>query len=140
MLGYRFTEFVPNPDGDKSAFENLLNLLMQLLVYTSGDFAEAMDWLNQLDRQYGLTNDEYGMGNFLEDLKERGYIDEDEPKSGVFQITAKSAYAAAHWKRFLGNSKNRSRAAIKRRFPALVTNPRPTDVIFNLGIPWNKLL
>jgi Ca-activated chloride channel homolog len=43
MLGYRFSEYVPNPNGDKSAFENLLNLLMQLLVYTSGDFQEAMD-------------------------------------------------------------------------------------------------
>lgn len=90
MLGYRFTEFVPNPDGDKSAFENLLNLLMQLLVYTSGDFSEAMDWLNQLDRQYGLTNDEYGMGNFLDDLKERGYIDDDPQKEGEFLITPKS--------------------------------------------------
>jgi uncharacterized protein with von Willebrand factor type A (vWA) domain len=90
MLGYRFSEYVPNPDGDKSAFENLLNLLMQLLVYTSGDFREAMDWLNQLDRQYGITNDEYGMGNFLQDLKDKGYIDEDEQEKGSFKITPKS--------------------------------------------------
>jgi len=90
MLGYRFTKYVPNPDGGKSAFENMLNIFMQLLVYTSGDVAEALDWLNQLDRQYGLTNDEYAMGDFLQDLKDKGYIDEEQPNSGVFQITSKS--------------------------------------------------
>ncbi|MCS6808126.1 MAG: VWA domain-containing protein [Bacteroidota bacterium] len=90
MLGYRFTKFTPTASHSTASFDTLFALLMQLLVYTSGDFAEAMSWLNHLDRQYGLTTDEYGMGDFLRDLKERGYIDEAEPHSGIFHITAKS--------------------------------------------------
>jgi uncharacterized protein with von Willebrand factor type A (vWA) domain len=89
MLGYRFSEFVPQ-EGGKPNFEQLLSMFMQLLVYTSGDVAEALQWLNQLDRQYGLTDDEYGMGDFLRELQEKGYIDEEKPNSGTFQLTAKS--------------------------------------------------
>jgi Ca-activated chloride channel homolog len=89
MLGYRFADFTPQDDG-KSKFEQLLNMFMQLLVYTSGDVSEALQWMNQLDRQYSLTDDEYGIGDFLRELQEKGYIDEEQPNSEVFKLTAKS--------------------------------------------------
>ena len=41
---------------------------MQLLTHTSGDFNEAMQWLNELDKEYNLTDDDYGIGDFLEEL------------------------------------------------------------------------
>lgn len=88
MLGHRFTKFDPNIDG-KTKFEQLLNLFLQLLTYTNGDVSEALQWMNQLDRQYGLTNDEYGMGDFMDELKEKGYIDEN-PVNGTISITAKT--------------------------------------------------
>jgi Ca-activated chloride channel family protein len=88
MLGHRFTKFDPNADG-KTKFEQLLNLFLQLLTYTNGDVSEALQWLNQLDNQYGLTSDEYGMGDFLEELKDKGYIDEN-PVNGTIAITAKT--------------------------------------------------
>src|SRR3954467_5595447 len=73
MIGHRFIQFDPNEQG-KSKFEQLLDLFMQLLTYTSGDVAEAMQWMNQLDKQYQLTDDEYGMGDFIDELKEKGYL------------------------------------------------------------------
>ncbi|HEX8678279.1 MAG TPA: hypothetical protein VF700_13725, partial [Segetibacter sp.] len=88
MLGHRFTKFDPNADG-KTKFEQLLNLFLQLLTYTNGDVSEALQWLNQLDNQYGLTSDEYGMGDFLDELKDKGYIDEN-PVNGTIAITAKT--------------------------------------------------
>ena len=88
MKGFHFTGFDPNEDG-KSNFEKLLDLFMQLLTYTSGDVGEALQWLNQLDRQYELTNEEYGMGDFIEDLKDKGYITDDEGK-GEIKITPKT--------------------------------------------------
>lgn len=89
MIGYRFSEYVPSPqDGDP--FERLLKIFLDLLTYTSGDVAEALDWMNQLDRQYGLTNDAYSMGDFIEDLKKNGYIADDEPGSGTVVMTPKS--------------------------------------------------
>jgi Ca-activated chloride channel homolog len=88
MLGHRFTNFDPN-DNEKSKFQQLLDLLLELLTYTNGDMGEAMNWMNELDKQYQLTNDEYGMGDFLEELKEKGYID-DNNGLGEIKITPKT--------------------------------------------------
>ena len=88
MLGYRFTKFDPDMEG-KSSFEKLLNFFLQILSYTNGDASEALQWLNQLDQQYGLSDEEYGMGDFIDELKEKGYIDEN-PVNGSISITAKT--------------------------------------------------
>ena len=88
MIGFHFSNFDPNEQG-KSKFDQLLDLFMQLLTYTSGDVAEALNWLNQLDRQYELTNDAYGMGDFIEELKEKGFITEDEGRTEI-KITPKT--------------------------------------------------
>jgi uncharacterized protein with von Willebrand factor type A (vWA) domain len=88
MQGFHFSKFDPNENG-KTKFDQLLDLFMQLLTYTSGDVAEALDWMNQLDRQYELTNEEYGMGDFIEELKDKGYITENGEKSKI-EITPKT--------------------------------------------------
>ena len=51
--------------------------------------AEAMQWLNELDKKYQLTDDEYGMGDFIDELKDKGYITEDNQK-GEIKITPKT--------------------------------------------------
>lgn len=89
MIGYRFSRYIPKKDPQKSAFENLLKIFLQLLVITSGDVNEALNWLNNVDRQYKLTEDKYGIGDFIDDLKRKGYISED-PVTGEIRITAKS--------------------------------------------------
>jgi uncharacterized protein with von Willebrand factor type A (vWA) domain len=66
-----------------------MDLFMQLLNYTSGDATEALNWLTQLDKKYQLTNEEYGMGDFIEDLKEKGYLDENKA-NGEIKITPKT--------------------------------------------------
>ncbi len=88
MIGYHFSNFDPNRDG-KSKFEQLLDLFMQILTYTSGDVSEALQWLNELDKKYELTDDEYGMGDFIEDLKKKGFIT-DDGQSGEIKITPKT--------------------------------------------------
>jgi Ca-activated chloride channel family protein len=85
---YRFSDYIP-PENSGPNFESLLEIFLQLVTLTSGDVGEALQWMNQLDQEYRLTNDAYGMGNFLEDLKTNGYLSED-PGSGEFKITAKS--------------------------------------------------
>ncbi len=88
MLGHRFVQYDPNAQG-KTRFEQMLDLLMQLLTYTNGDITEALQWMNELDKKYQLTDDEYGMGDFIDDLKHNGYIKEDQ-QTGAFEITGKS--------------------------------------------------
>jgi Ca-activated chloride channel family protein len=88
MIGHNFSKYDPR-ENDKSSFEKLLDLFMQLLTYTSGEVGEALSWLTELDKEYDLTNDEYGMGDFIEDLKNKGYIDENR-RNGEIKITPKT--------------------------------------------------
>lgn len=87
MLGYRFSQFTPSPNqGNK--FDQLLNLFLQLMQYTNGDVAETLAWMNQIDKEHQVTDQDYGMGNFIDDLKNKGYIKEDE--QGIQQPTSKT--------------------------------------------------
>ncbi len=88
MIGNRFIKFDPN-ENDKSKFEQMLDIFMQMLGYTNGDAAEALRWMNELDKQYGLTNEEYGMGDFIDELKNNGYLQENAI-DGTIKITSKS--------------------------------------------------
>jgi len=88
MIGFNFTKYIPSPNGEDK-FQQMLNLFMQLLQYTNGDVTEAMDWMNQIDREYKLTDNKYGMGNFVQDLKDKGYIKEN-PINGNFDVTSKT--------------------------------------------------
>ncbi|CCH53904.1 putative protein with a von Willebrand factor type A (vWA) domain-like protein [Fibrisoma limi BUZ 3] len=89
MKGFQFSEFIPPEQKEGGKFDQLLNIFQQLLLLTSGDVEQAMAWMNQLDRQYGLTDDQYGMGNFFDDLKEKGYLTEDN-EQGRIVMTPKS--------------------------------------------------
>jgi Ca-activated chloride channel family protein len=85
MEGFRFSKY--EPDKEKPPFERLLDIFKEVLLHTSGNLPEALDWMNHLDRQYNLTNDDYGMGDFIEELKKKGYIKEDDEQQ--LQMTPK---------------------------------------------------
>lgn len=88
MRGFQFKKYNPD-ENSKTRFEQMLDLFIQLLTYTSGDVTEALNWLNELDKKYELTDDKYGMGDFIEDLKEKGYITENN-EQGQITITPKT--------------------------------------------------
>ena len=89
MIGWRFSEFIPGKD-DGSIFEKLLKIFKELLIYTSGNVSEALSWLTQLDKEYKLTNEEYGMADFIQDLIDKGYIENpNQQGQGGFRPTAK---------------------------------------------------
>jgi len=88
MIGHRFTKYTPG-DPSGGGFENLLKLFLQLIVVTSGDVSETLNWMNELDREYNLTDDDYGMGDFIDDLKKNNYIRENEIDK-VLNLTVKS--------------------------------------------------
>ena len=88
MTGIRFTKYIENLTGN-SSFDKLLKLFLELLTITSGNAAEALSWLSEIDKQYKVTDDSYGVGDFIEDLKKNNYLKEDENKN-VFVITSKT--------------------------------------------------
>jgi Ca-activated chloride channel family protein len=79
----------------QSPFDKLFEIFKELITHTSGDFDEAIDWLRQLDVEYKLTDENYTVDDFIEDLKKKGYIREelkDDGTSGT-GITAKTERA-----------------------------------------------
>ncbi|MEZ5029966.1 MAG: VWA domain-containing protein [Saprospiraceae bacterium] len=83
MSGWLFSRYQPDDDA-RSPFERLLKLFQEILLHTSGDVSEALSWLTELDRQYGLTTPEYGMADFIQDLIDQGYIrSSDDPGRGM---------------------------------------------------------
>lgn len=91
--GVVFSKFLLEERQKAKNFQQLFDLFRQLLTMTSGDVAEAMNYLTELDRRYQLTDDQYGIGQFYEDLKEKGYITEEQNNSGNFKITPKTEQA-----------------------------------------------
>ncbi|SDQ76644.1 vWA domain-containing protein [Flagellimonas zhangzhouensis] len=81
--GFRFTNYEAP---DQTPFEKLFEIFQELITHTSGDVEEALDWLRQLDQEYQLTDEDYTIDDFIEDLKAKGYIreefDADNPQGG----------------------------------------------------------
>ena len=88
MIGWRFKNFVPGEEGG-SLFDQLLKLFQELLVYTSGDVAESLTWLTQLDKEHNLTNEDYGMADFIQELIDKGYIRPQDGDNPNFVPSAK---------------------------------------------------
>ena len=68
--GFYFKQYeAPN----QSPFEKLFGIFKELITHTSGDFDEAIDWLRELDVEYKLTDENYTIDDFIEDLKKNKY-------------------------------------------------------------------
>ncbi|WP_343330389.1 vWA domain-containing protein [Polaribacter staleyi] len=80
---------------NQSPFEKLFEIFKELITYTSGDFDEAIDWLRSLDKEYKLTDENYTIDDFIEDLKKKGYIKEEIKGDGIggTKITPKTERA-----------------------------------------------
>jgi Ca-activated chloride channel homolog len=84
-MTFRYAEWDESRHGrHRNTFERLFDLFQQLLLHTGGDAAEALNWLTQLDKRYGLTDEDMGIGDFIEELKNRGYLQEDAGGGGFF--------------------------------------------------------
>ncbi|MGB5376907.1 vWA domain-containing protein [Muriicola sp.] len=95
--GFRFTTYSAP---DQTPFEKLFDIFQELITHTSGDVDEALDWLRELDKEYDLTDEDYTIDDFIEELKAKGYLREEieqgkggdgkgDPGKGSLSITAK---------------------------------------------------
>lgn len=71
IKGWSFSVFKQK---NVTPFEKLFEIFKELITYTSGDFDEAIDWLRQLDKEYKLTDENYTIDDFIDDLLNKGYI------------------------------------------------------------------
>jgi Ca-activated chloride channel family protein len=87
MIGFRFSDYKADPN--ESTFDRLFKIFQELMLYTSGDVSEALSWLTELDKEYKLTTPEYGMGDFIRDLVDKGYIRGNNDGEGGMGPTSK---------------------------------------------------
>ena len=90
--GFFFKEFEAK---SISPFDKLFGIFKELIVHVSGDFDEAIKWLRELDKEYELTDENYSIDDFINDLREKGYIRPEVDGDGVsgMGITAKTERA-----------------------------------------------
>ena len=77
--GFRFSTYEAP---EQTPFDKLFDIFQELITHTSGDFDEAINWLRELDKEYELTDDEYTIDDFIEDLKAKAYIQEEFEDGG----------------------------------------------------------
>lgn len=71
--------------------EKLLKLFTYLLMKTSGEVDDALEWIEYLDRQQGILGD-ITMQEFIDELKRQGLIRDRQPgegQGGEFDLTGK---------------------------------------------------
>lgn len=93
MIGFQFSRYVPEVD-QRSPFERMLELFLELLTYTSGDPDEALDWLRQIDDEHNVSGEDYSVDEFIDDLRAKGYLrDSSDTGTGGRAITEKTEQA-----------------------------------------------
>ncbi len=86
---FRYRKWLEKVDSRSgSSFDKLFELFMQLLHFSAGDVAEALNWLTQLDEMHDLTDGEMGIGDFIEELRKRGFLEEDA--NHLLKLSARS--------------------------------------------------
>jgi uncharacterized protein with von Willebrand factor type A (vWA) domain len=88
MIGLRFSQYIPQED-NRSVFDKLLEVFLEVMVYTSGDVDEAFDWLKQIDEEHHITTPDYSLDDFRQELEERGYINRSK-EGNQTTLSAKS--------------------------------------------------
>ena len=89
MRNFKYVHWDPKLHGSEPpTFKQLFDLFQQLLLLTAGDVREALEWMTQLDDEHSITPEGMAMGDFIEELKNRGYVERDQ--EGVIRITART--------------------------------------------------
>jgi len=78
MIGLKFSEH--RAASNATPFERIFKIFSELIVHTSGDVQEALDWLEELSNTYSIFTEDYGMEEFVRDLMDKGFI-QPEPEN-----------------------------------------------------------
>lgn len=71
---------------DEQRLEQVMQLFNYLVLQTSGDVEEALEWLRQLAEEYGIFDENLSLEELIEKLREMGII---EVVDNNFELTSK---------------------------------------------------
>jgi uncharacterized protein with von Willebrand factor type A (vWA) domain len=82
----RYSQWREDSNTDEQRLQQMVSLFSHLVVQTSGDVQEALDWLKQLAEEYGLFDENMSMDDLIDKLREMGII--EEAQSGIHLTNA----------------------------------------------------
>ena len=85
-MRFRYSRWTHRSTTDERRLEQLTSLFSYLLIQTSGDAGEALEWLRQLATKHGLFDESLGPDDLLQRLKDQGIIEEAE---NVYVLTTR---------------------------------------------------
>ena len=138
--GFVFESFKPE---DQSPFDKLFEIFKELITFTSGDFDETINWMRELDKEYNLTNDDYTIDDFVEDLKKKGYIKQKIDPKGTTETTLSAKTEQALRKKALdqifGKIKKTGKGNHKTKKQGLGDEPSGELRNYTFGDPLDKI-
>lgn len=75
-MRFRYTQWTPQSMTDQQRLQSLMSLFSYLLIQSSGNVEEALDWLRQIAEQYGLFDPSMSIEDLINKLKEQGIIED----------------------------------------------------------------
>ena len=73
-MRYRYSKWTPESQTDEQRLQQLVSLFSYMMIQTSGDVQEALDWLRQLAGEYDLFDENMSIDEFIDKLREIGII------------------------------------------------------------------
>jgi Ca-activated chloride channel homolog len=83
----QYSKWVENLDSWEDRLDGLISLFNYILMQVEGDVDEALEWMQYVDQKQALFTEDLTMQDFIDELKARGYIREDDDSN--LTITAK---------------------------------------------------
>jgi uncharacterized protein with von Willebrand factor type A (vWA) domain len=75
-MRFIYSKWRPDSATDEQRLQQLMSLFSYLVVQTSGDVQEALEWLKQLAEEYGLFDGSMTMDELIDKLREMGIIED----------------------------------------------------------------
>ncbi len=82
----RYSQWRDGSSTDEQRLQQMVSLFSHLVVQTSGDVQEALDWLKQLAEEYGLFDETMSTDDLIDKLRDMGII--EEAQSGIHLTNA----------------------------------------------------
>ena len=126
-----------------SPFEKLFNIFKELIIHTSGEFDEAIEWLRELDKEYKLTDENYTIDDFVNDLLNKGFITKQISESGdSIKISSKTERLLRKHvlKHLFGKLKKTKKGNHKTKFSSSGSDDNLNIKNFEYGDPLDRIL
>ncbi len=75
-MRFLYSQWTPESTTDEQRLESLVSFFSYLMVKTSGDVDEALEWLRQLAERHGIFDENLTLEELVNKLKEMGIIEE----------------------------------------------------------------